>query len=647
MEVQNERTVMSRSTRLHCLALERLDVPAQFGIPWANHQVTLSFVPDGTPVEGINSNLSAYFAAGGVANSTWQAEVLRAVQEWTAVADVDVGLVSDNGAAMGAAGRSQHDLRFGDIRVSGRPLSSDVLAITTPPGPAGGTRAGDIIINTSMPICIGGSATQYDLYTFMLQEAGHALSIGNSSNIDSPMYEVYQDVRLGLITADENNLIALYGARQEDDYDATINNDAFYSATKIAVPLTLAANGQSIVELVADLSTQNDNDFYSFRVPDNAVGDIAIRLITGGMSLLEGEFVVMSTNAEEVEDFTVSIPKAGELEATVGGLLPGGTYVIQVKRANVDFAVGQYQLQIDFNPGSSTSGNGPTANWVVNDDHTDDSIATARILADTPSSAGNFGIDARFVDATDMDVYRIEVSGIEGTSRLLTVSIGAEVDGLRPLVKLRNAAGVLIPCDVVRNSDGLYSIQANVSVGQDVYLVASADPNGAAVVGDYRLDASFNIAATPLFEYIGGTLTQSVMGKAQAFTVRSGAVKHFVLTQSAATPTDDFGANVVIKNSSGTTVLRFGTTANRSVSADVFLAPGSYAMFVVGKVRTSGATLPALDFSVRGFNLSDPSGPRGGCSDTVDEDDLEGPNIVYGDHEDDWGDIDDWVPLGP
>ncbi len=478
-------------------------MPAQFGIPWANHQISLSFVPDGTLVEGVTSNLSAYFAAGGVANTAWQGEVFRAVQAWSAAADVTVGQVSDSGVAIGVAGRPQHDSRFGDIRVSGRPLSSDVLAITVPPGPGNGTRAGDIIINTAQPITIGGGSGQYDLYTFMLQETGHALGIGNSANIGSPMFEWYQGVRAGIIAEDTTHLVNLYGLPQSSG-------------------------------------------------------------------------------------------------------------------------------------GSATSS-------VLNDNHTDDVMATAHVLAGNSALPGTYGIGAVFVDASDMDVYKIAVPGNAGVSPLLTASIGAMVEGIRPTLTVRDSTGAAVPFNVVRNSDGLYSLQAHVAAGQDVYLMAAANSLGTAVAGDYHLDASFNIAATSMIEYIGGTLTQADSRSAQSFTVRFGAVKHFVLTASSANPTNDFGAVVVIKDADGNRVLQFSSIAGSSASANVFLAPGDYTMFVVGKSRRAGALLPDLAFSVRGYSLSDPSGPTGGSGDTTDDDEV-GPPV--GDAEDTWGDIDDWVPLG-
>ena len=81
---------------------------------------------------------------------------------------------------------------------------------------------------------------------------------------------------------------------------------------------------------------------------------------------------------------------------------------------------------------------------------------------------------------------------------------------------------------------------------------------------------------------------------------------------------------VEVTDADGNTVSKFGAASYKSASADRFLAPGVYKVRVGIKVRTAGAPVPNVSVSLRGFNLSDPIGVRGGASDSAgDYDNVE------------------------
>lgn len=193
--------------------LETRDTPAAFGLGWVDPQhITLSFAPDGTSVSGASSNLFSHLQADGLSSATVQSEVLRAINTWTSQANLNVSVVGDNGTAVGANGLAQGDSRFGDIRISMRALSTDALAITSPPGLNEGTLAGDIILNSNYDFSVGNQSGRYDLYSTLLHEAGHAFGLDHSTNANSPMYESYQGVRTGLDASDVTHIQAIYGA---------------------------------------------------------------------------------------------------------------------------------------------------------------------------------------------------------------------------------------------------------------------------------------------------------------------------------------------------------------------------------------------------------------------------------------------------
>jgi hypothetical protein len=173
--------------KLRVESLERRDVSATFGNPWLDGaHITMSWAPDGTAISGQSSNLSQVLQALGPAAKT---EILRAFQSWISSANVNVGLVADGGQDFFAGGAFQGDARFGDIRIGARTLSSKELAITAPFGYFD-SYSGNIVLNNSVSLGVDGSG-KYDLFTIFLQEAGHALSIGNSTDINSVMYEEY------------------------------------------------------------------------------------------------------------------------------------------------------------------------------------------------------------------------------------------------------------------------------------------------------------------------------------------------------------------------------------------------------------------------------------------------------------------------
>ncbi|HEY2155610.1 MAG TPA: hypothetical protein VGH33_08265, partial [Isosphaeraceae bacterium] len=77
--------------------LEKRDLPATWGIPWADAQhLTVSFAPDGTSAFGQSSTLFQRLN-GELGGGNWEATILRAVQTWASEGDVNVGLVSDGG----------------------------------------------------------------------------------------------------------------------------------------------------------------------------------------------------------------------------------------------------------------------------------------------------------------------------------------------------------------------------------------------------------------------------------------------------------------------------------------------------------------------------------------------------------------------
>jgi len=103
-----------------------------FSLGFGNtRHLILSFATDATEIAAQSSAIYAAFNDWNLAN-IWQEELLRAFQTWGVHANINFGLVSDNGDAFGSSGLTFGDRRFGKICNEATPLSSDVLAVAIP-----------------------------------------------------------------------------------------------------------------------------------------------------------------------------------------------------------------------------------------------------------------------------------------------------------------------------------------------------------------------------------------------------------------------------------------------------------------------------------------------------------------------------------
>lgn len=154
------------------------------GLAWSSlPELTVSFAPDGTSVAGHSSTLFAEFDST-FAGTNWQDTIVRAFQTWADQLDASITEVADNGDAFGIAGATQHDPRFGDVRIAAVPLADDILAISVPHNEfVSGTWAGDVLFNSNVTV-----DHLDDLFSVALHEAGHVFGLGHSANPESPMY---------------------------------------------------------------------------------------------------------------------------------------------------------------------------------------------------------------------------------------------------------------------------------------------------------------------------------------------------------------------------------------------------------------------------------------------------------------------------
>lgn len=597
---------MNRPRRLNDFeALEDRSMPSTFGVPWADpNHLTLSFASDGTPTPLGASDL--YETLAGIGSSaTWQKEVLRAFQTWASRANIDIGLVADGGQAIGSLGAVQTDSRFGDIRVVAAPLSSGVVASTSPFSWTGTTLSGDMVLNSLQQFVRGDHDGAYDLFSVALHEAGHALGLDHSDSAGSAIGESYA-FRTGLSADDIAALQALYGARTHDAFDRSTNNNILARAD--AIP-RMSGSGQLLA--VADLTTQADVDFYKFNAPalTSFLSSVVVRLKSSGISLLTASVRVYDSFGRVVGSAASQDPLNNDLTISFRPGLLGGTYYVKVDGAgNGAFDIGGYKLAVDFlSLGGLLAPLTSTVEAVL-DGHTDDVLASALGLSAPSTTDSRFDAIHRGVieDSTDVDSYRISTGQFAaGTAVTLNAMVwGLDSTPLDPRLRVFDESGAPVAFQVLANDAGLFCLQVpNAVAGREYFVqVAARSPGGANDTGRYFFAADFNSIEPMAFEGVASGAVIPGQTESAALTIEDSGVFHFALA-----PTSIGAVTMTVYDENGIAV--FALTAsggNPAVTATRYLAAGTY---TVRYTTTSGSGSNPVAYNLYLHQLSEGVGP--------------------------------------
>lgn len=334
---------------------ERVVLYAVTGNAWPDPRVvTISFVPDGTDLGGVSSNLNAAFNSNPYLGD-WQNEILRAAQSWTQATNINFVLVSDNGAPIGSGAYQQGAPTFGDIRIGGYDFGSSSLAsaVFPPPG-TNFSAAGDIEFNTASPYSMIGSG--FDLYTVAVHEFGHALGLDHSTVTTAQMYPIYNAVKTALTSDDIAGIRNIYsnnGARTNDDYDLPSANNTVATASNITSELVRAKKWAILTEL--DITTPTDVDFYKVKIPSWAGDSLTVKVQSAGLSLLQPKLTIYAEDKTTVLGTADGLNQYGStLSLTVNGISTGDWFYIKVEGAAANvFGLGAYGMTLDV--GASTS----------------------------------------------------------------------------------------------------------------------------------------------------------------------------------------------------------------------------------------------------------------------------------------------------
>ena len=586
-----------------------------FGVPWFDAtSLTLSFVPDGTNVSGKNSNLFAQLNSF-TAQQTWQREILRAYQTWAVQANVNIGLAADGGQAMGTPGAPQEDIRFGDIRIGGRMLSAvavnDNMAGGVPFDYAAATWAGDVVFNTRYNFGIGDnpSTGQRDLFSVMLHEAGHSLGVGpNLVDPTSATYSSYS-VKTGLSATDVLALQAMYGVRSADSYEGVLGNGT------AATAYNLTANGNKIA-VNGDITAAGDVDYYTFTTPAASSGanGLTVRLKAAGLSLLTGRLTVLDAAGNTVGTTVTTDPLNNNLSIALPTYAANTTYRVKVEGAGTDvFSIGAYVLKLDYANGTFGADADVTNRYYTNLElFSNDTQATARTLAPVRAGKANtFSLVGAISSGSDADWYKITPTATAGYEGTLYVGVLSPVNGLKSTVGVYNAAGALLPAEVVMNENGVYQVQLpDQATGTTYFIrVASATGNGNGSSGGYNLLATLTPADAVSFRGLtSAALTQSSAQVYSTMEVDGNRLSQFTLSANTTSDTQ-VAVRVSIYDSTGALVFTKSVKAkDKAKTGEVWLPNGTFTV-VFNAATNNNSALPdvAYNFSIR--ELSDPIDP--------------------------------------
>jgi hypothetical protein len=571
---------MMQTRRLNLEVLEARDVPSAslYGTPWLDPEhLTLSLAPDGTDIAGTPGQLGTVLASSG---STATTDLLRAFQSWAAVADINVGLVADGGQSFSTGGATQGDARFGDIRVGARPLSGDVLGVTSPFNYFN-TYSGNVVLN---------NAASYDLFSVAIHEAGHAFGIDDNSDPTSVMDESYQGVRTGLSAADVAAVQALYGTRPADAYEGATGNNTIAAATKYSGTVT------------ADLG-QGDADYYRFSTPLLFPGT-TIHLQTAGYSLLEGRLTVFDASGHVVATASASDPLHNDVTLQLTNLKPLSNYYVRVDGATNDvFAVGGYKLAIDNTLTSSLTN---TVGLLSSELGVNDTLNTATNLVGSVvglTGQTDFLVRASLNGNLDTDYYKVTAPSTGGV--LVATAWGLGANDLDPRVQVYDSSDHLVAAQVLTNDSGAFTVQvANAVAGQSYYLRVTSDSGK---TGNYALSAVIRADAIEFPMNAVGDLTTGGPATQAGMNVMKGQTTHFVLAADAVPGDPKATVTLTVLDANNQVAATLTTKAGDAQSLDVYLPAGLYTVQVTA-LTGSGAPGQNVHFTLRGIGMTDPVG---------------------------------------
>ena len=349
----NDLRPARRKTNI-CPVLEDLEsrvvLYSASGNAWPNPMaITISFMPDGTSLGAVSSNLFSSFNSKPSLNG-WQNVIIQAAQAWAQQTNINLTVIPDDGAPEGSGLYQQGDPQFGDIRIGGYNFGSSTLALTYLPPPVNNfSIAGDMTFNTGQAFNIGST---YDLYTVAMHEFGHAFGLNQSSVANAVMYSTYTGRKTGLASDDIAGIQSIYSANGPRSADVYNTGGASNGTLSTASSLNSLINTSNLTALVPnlDISTAGQSEYFSFTAPSGSGSTLEVDMQSSGLSLLSPKVTVYASNGTTVLGTASGAGLYGTtLTLNISGVTPGQQYYVLAQgAATTAMGTGDYALGLNF-----------------------------------------------------------------------------------------------------------------------------------------------------------------------------------------------------------------------------------------------------------------------------------------------------------
>ena len=319
------------------------------GNAWMNPEIIrISFVPDGTNLGGVTSNLQSTFNSNANLAGKWENVILQAAQTWAQQTNIIFVVVPDDGAPSGSGPDQEGSPGFGDIRIGGYNFGNSTLAWSYyPPSQNNYSIAGDINFNTAMTYNVGAT---YDLFTVAAHEFGHALGLGESSTSSADiMYPTYTGQKSALAADDIAGIRSIYSASLPRTKDVYLGLN---STIVTAANLDSQINTTTLTALAynLDIATAGQTEFFRVDAPAGTSGSFEVTAQSLGLSLLSPEMTVYASNMTTVLGSANGAGQDGtNLTVKVANATAGERFYVEVQGAtNTAFGTGDYALGMSF-----------------------------------------------------------------------------------------------------------------------------------------------------------------------------------------------------------------------------------------------------------------------------------------------------------